>query len=181
MPTKEALEKRRAVLALAREARVERIVTARIFEHKSSKEIAADVGLTPNAFRAWCWRHRDELNDAMSEAIEGVKRARAGAALTLRAGMSKKVDTVLGVFDEVLAGTSDLGAKDTARIRAAAKVIDYVDPPAKSGNVVNVNVFSDKATELLQAVANEDLTPRKPLPRPREIDTEAEIVEGEDA
>jgi predicted urease superfamily metal-dependent hydrolase len=179
-PTESAREKHRAVAALARQARIERIVTARIFEHKQNKEVAAEVGLTPGAFRAWCWRHRAELDEAMTEAIDGVKRARAGAALALRAGMSRKVDKALNVFDQVLEGTADPGAKDTARMKAAAKVIDYIDPPARSGNVVNVNMFSDKATMLLKAVASQDLTPRKPLPRPREIDVEAEIVEDED-
>jgi hypothetical protein len=178
--TRKALVKRAELARRLREERIEKVAHARIFEHKRNKVIAAELGITYDTFRNWCWRFRAELDAAITAAIDEVKQVRAGAALSLRAGMSEKVDDAMDVVGQVMAGTVDKPAKDAARLKAATTVIDYVDPPQKGGNTVNVNVFSEKAAALLKSVASQDLTPRKPLPRPREIEAEAEIVEEDD-
>jgi hypothetical protein len=161
-------------------ARALHIAKAVVFERKGDREIAEELGISREALWNWKCRHRDLLDETFEAAIAQVKEIQAAAALTLRAGMSEKVDKALDVFDEVLAGTPDKPAKDTARLKAASKVIDYVDPPQKGSSTVNVNVFSEKATALLRSVASQDLTPRKPLPRPREIDVDAERPGTED-
>jgi hypothetical protein len=161
-----------------REERIAAIVHGMVFEHKKLVEIAADLNMTPHALSMWKYYHRDEVESAITEAIAEVKQVRAGAALTLRAGMSEKVDRALETFDKILDGNAGIAADATVKLKAAVKIVDYVDPPTKGGNTVNLNVFSEKSASLLRALNDEDLTPRKPLPRGRVIDAEeAEIVE----
>jgi hypothetical protein len=163
-----------------RDLRIEHVAHARVLQHKKAVDIAKDLNISVNTLNNWMVRHRNQLDAAMAAKIEEVKQMRASAALEIRAGLSDNVGDALKVVKDVLAGTSDKAAKDAARAKVAFGVIDHVDPPSRGKTTVNLNVFSEKATRLLQSVAGQDLTPRKPLPRPRDIESEAELVEEEE-
>jgi hypothetical protein len=165
---------------ITRENRLAAVAHMQIMEHKKGPDIAAALGIKHSTFKRWCWIYRTELDEAKAEVMLEVKRARAGAALAIRAGLAEEAEHAVDALSDVVQGKFEKAADGMARVKAATTIIDRVDPPAKSGGVVNINVFSDKATQLHRAVAAEDLTPRVPLPRPRDIEVEGEIVEDED-
>jgi hypothetical protein len=163
------------VISQARQAaatvRALQIATAVVFEKKSDKQIAEELGISRESLWNWKSRHRELLDATFEAAIAEVKEIQAGAALKLRLALAEQVDEAVKVLHDVLRGTGDTPARDNVRLKAAIKLIDYLDPtPDEAVPAVSSPTFSPKATELLLAVASQDMTPRRPITQTVPVD-----------
>ena len=173
-------ERRRTLAKAARDERIALVVLATIFEHKRAKDIAAELNITPGTLACWKWAHREELDAALSEAVNQVNQTRAGAALSIRLGLANEADEAVKTVGSVMRGTAGDAALATSKLKAAFGVVDHIDPPSKGGNTVNVNVFSEKAVGLMRSLNEQDLTPRRPrvLPKGNVVDAvEVEVID----
>jgi hypothetical protein len=151
--------------------RINRIVEMEVFQHKSPKEIGAELGIRAENVLLYKQNHPELMREAYARVEEAIELQRKARCLDLASEFIDMAESAVGVFRQHLDGEKQGDLNPMVRQRAAEKVLEIVSPPKKEVQR-HVHQFDPKALTLIgqrQAA----------LRAKNDVLTTAEVVEDE--